>query len=186
MIMTRIVLFSKKIVQSSVKLASEKPKNQGNISGEKNLTWSYKYLIIVQTACQWVSHNALFWKSQTHSVNDTIYNFNWVLLEIPVKNCIVGMLLTCRIPHRRVKKILSNFMRQGLCNNNVIFHLIFQIYSAKSYLLSLTECVWEFQWNTALWDTHWHALLEDSSSVFIVITTSSSSVLRSPRTRRGR
>ena len=38
MIMTRIVLFSKKIVQISLKLASEKPKNQENISGEKNLT----------------------------------------------------------------------------------------------------------------------------------------------------
>ena len=23
--------------------------------------------------CQWVSHNALFWKSRTHSVNDSIY-----------------------------------------------------------------------------------------------------------------
>ena len=32
-----------------------------------------------------------------HSVNDSIYDFDWVFLEIPVKNCIVGMLLTCHI-----------------------------------------------------------------------------------------
>ena len=44
-----------------------------------------------------VSHNALFWKSQTHSVNDSIYNFEIVFLEFPEKNCIVGMLLTCPI-----------------------------------------------------------------------------------------
>ena len=29
---------------------------------------------------------------------------------------------------------------------------------SNSYMLSLTECVWEF-WNNALWDTHLHALL---------------------------
>ena len=28
---------------------------------------------------------------------------------------------------------------------------------SKSYMISLTQCVWEFQ-NNALWDTHWHAL----------------------------
>ena len=27
-------------------------------------------------ACQLVSHNALFWKSQTQSVNDSIYDFD--------------------------------------------------------------------------------------------------------------
>ena len=32
---------------------------------------------------------------------------------------------------------------------------------SKSYMLSLTECVWEFG-NNALWDTHEHALLFDS------------------------
>ena len=51
----------------------------------------------VNKACWWVSHNALFWKSQTHSVNDSIHNFDWVFLEIPVKNCIVGYSLTCPI-----------------------------------------------------------------------------------------
>ena len=30
---------------------------------------------------------------------------------------------------------------------------------SKSYMPSLTECVWEFQ-NNALWDTHQHALLK--------------------------
>ena len=29
---------------------------------------------------------------------------------------------------------------------------------SESYMLSLTECVWDFQ-NNALWDTHQHALL---------------------------
>ena len=29
---------------------------------------------------------------------------------------------------------------------------------SKSYMLSLTVCVWEFQ-NSALWDTHEHALM---------------------------
>ena len=47
--------------------------------------------------CLWVSHNALFSKSQTYPINDSIYYFDWVFLEIPVKNCIVGMLLTCPI-----------------------------------------------------------------------------------------
>ena len=28
----------------------------------------------------------------THLVNDSTYDFNLVFLEIPVKNCIVGML----------------------------------------------------------------------------------------------
>ena len=43
--------------------------------------------------------NALFWKSQTHSVNDSIhvYDFIWIFLEISVKNCIVGILLACHI-----------------------------------------------------------------------------------------
>ena len=56
---------------------------------------SYSWLI--NRACQWIFHNALFWKSQTHSVNESIYGFDGVFLEIPVKNCIVDMLLTCPI-----------------------------------------------------------------------------------------
>ena len=35
--------------------------------------------------CQRVSHNASFWKSQTSSVNDSIYDLYRVFLEIPVK-----------------------------------------------------------------------------------------------------
>ena len=31
----------------------------------------------------------------TNSVNDSIFIFDWVFLEIPLKNCIVGMQLTC-------------------------------------------------------------------------------------------
>ena len=38
-----------------------------------------------------------YWKSQTHSVNDSIYDFYLVFLEIPMENCIVGMLLICPI-----------------------------------------------------------------------------------------
>ena len=34
---------------------------------------------------------------------------------------------------------------------------------SKSYVLSLTECVWEFQ-NNALWDTHEHALFHEQLS----------------------
>ena len=58
---------------------------------------------ILNGACQWVSHNALFLKSRTHSVNDRIYDFDWVFLEFPVKNCIVGMLLTCPIEMLRLR-----------------------------------------------------------------------------------
>ena len=44
-----------------------------------------------------ISHTAIFWKSQTYSVYDSIYEFDWVFLGNPVKNCIVGMLSTCPI-----------------------------------------------------------------------------------------
>ena len=47
-----------------------------------------------------IPHNALFQNSLTHSVNDSLYDFDWVFLEIPVKNCIVGMLLTCPIANK--------------------------------------------------------------------------------------
>ena len=33
-------------------------------------------------------------KSRTHTVNDSIWDFDWVCMEIVVINCIVGMLLT--------------------------------------------------------------------------------------------
>ena len=50
--------------------------------------------IVSNRACCWVSHNALFLKTQTHTLTDSRYEFDWVFLEIPMKNCIVGMLLT--------------------------------------------------------------------------------------------
>ena len=34
---------------------------------------------------------------QTHSVNDSLLNLDWVFREIPVKNFIAGMLLACPI-----------------------------------------------------------------------------------------
>ena len=37
--------------------------------------------------------------SHTHSVYDSISDFDGVFLEIPVKNCIAGMLLTCPFGH---------------------------------------------------------------------------------------
>ena len=40
-----------------------------------------KYLVVQ------ISHNA-FWNSQTHSVNDSIYDFDRVFLENPVKNAL--------------------------------------------------------------------------------------------------
>ena len=50
-------------------------------------------------ACWWVSNNAVFWKSQTNSVNDSMIwlRFDWIFQEIPVKNWIVGILFTCPI-----------------------------------------------------------------------------------------
>ena len=45
-------------------------------------------------ACQRVSHNALIRNSQTHSVNESIQDYYWVVLETPVKNFTMGMLLT--------------------------------------------------------------------------------------------
>ena len=49
--------------------------------------------LVFNMVCEWLSDNALFWKS----VNDSLYDFDWVFPEIPVKSCIVGMLLACPI-----------------------------------------------------------------------------------------
>ena len=51
------------------------------------------YLFGNNRACWWVSHNAWFRNSQTHSVNDSIKYFDRVFLQVPVKNCYVGMFL---------------------------------------------------------------------------------------------
>ena len=53
-----------------------------------------------------------------------------------------------------------NFYRLGHVNNiptMQFFTGISRIPQSKSYMLSLTESVWDFQYN-ALWDTHAHAL----------------------------
>ena len=55
-----------------------------------NLIWRSMIItsdLKLNMAFQWVSHNALFWKSQTHWFNDSIYDFDWMFLEILVKNC---------------------------------------------------------------------------------------------------
>ena len=49
--------------------------------------------LVFNMVCEWLSDNASFWKS----VNDSLYDFDWVFPKIPVKNCIVGMLLACPI-----------------------------------------------------------------------------------------
>ena len=42
---------------------------------------------------------------------------------------------------------------------------IFVNTQSKSYILSLTVCVWDFQ-NNALWETHYHALFNDTMLAF--------------------
>ena len=39
-------------------------------------------------------------KFQMHSVNDNIYDFDWVCIETPVRDCVIGMLLTYAIGMR--------------------------------------------------------------------------------------
>ena len=49
---------------------------------------------------------------------------------------------------RHVNNIPTMQLFTGISRNN----------QSKSYMLPLTECVWEFR-NNALWDTHSHALI---------------------------
>ena len=63
-----------------------------NIKHKPRAFWTQCY-----SACKWVSHNAIFWKFQKQWVNDSIYVFKWVFLEIPIKICFVWMFLTCLI-----------------------------------------------------------------------------------------
>ena len=68
--------------------------------------------------CWRISHIALLWNSQTHSVNDTIYDFDWVFLEIPVKIFIVGVILTCPIvlcSSITTNNCLSSYLCSLLC-----------------------------------------------------------------------
>ena len=47
-------------------------------------------------ACTFVSHNPLFWKSQTtQSIIAYLWPWLSVILEVPVKNCMVRYSLTC-------------------------------------------------------------------------------------------
>ena len=67
-------------------------------------------------------------------VNGSIYDFDWVFLEIPVKHCIVGMLLTCLIvssrsfshePHKPIlylKYINNNKVESG--SVSLTYHII--------------------------------------------------------------
>ena len=68
------------------------------LSGQENLKREASYctpLISVRTqtfekaGLTIESYDASYCKSQTHSVNDSIYDFDRVLLEIPMKYCIV-------------------------------------------------------------------------------------------------
>ena len=52
----------------------------------------YALSIILGLLCS----NAVYRNTQANSVNNSLSDFDWVFLEIPVKDCIVGMLLiTC-------------------------------------------------------------------------------------------
>ena len=68
--------------------------------------------------------------------NDSIYDFDRVSLEIPVKNCIVGMLLTCLI-----SKTPYCLLFHAYCNMKII--------SISSYSMStharLSICHTEYQ-----------------------------------------
>ena len=74
--------------------------------------------------------NALFWKSQTHSVNDSIYDFDGVSLEIPVKNNIVGMLLTCPFGKKRSEVLIKQ-----------IYDLVMP-YGVEDKLVGNSSCQW--------------------------------------------
>ena len=81
------------------------------------------YVITLNRACLRVSHNALFWESRTHSVNDSIYDFDWVILKIAVKNCIIEMFLTCPITHyglHSVKKQTSTNSRKAFTGDGYL------------------------------------------------------------------
>ena len=78
------------------------------LTARASLSWTHVRAAYVRviTACIWdilwtVCNRVCWWALlchfQTHSVNDEIYISEWRYLEIPVKNCIVGTLLTCPI-----------------------------------------------------------------------------------------
>ena len=56
----------------------------------------YRHSLFEQGMLMSIPQNIVL-QSQPRSVNDGIYDFDGVFLEIPTKNCIVGMLLTCCI-----------------------------------------------------------------------------------------
>ena len=59
-----------------------------------------------------------------------------------------------------------------------LFSGIFRNTRSKSYVLSLTERVWDFQ-NNALWDTYYHALLNIRPTLLFVIWIHLTAHLRS-------
>ena len=48
-------------------------------------------------------------------VNDSINNFDRVFLEIPVKTCIVGMLLTCPISFETTRAVILSHVNSMIC-----------------------------------------------------------------------
>ena len=66
-------------------------------------------------------------------------NLKGIFLKAEVKNLIIGS--RARIGH--VNNIPTMQLFTGIPRNT----------QSKSYMLSLTECVWEFP-NAALWDAH--------------------------------
>ena len=75
-------------------------------TSSKLTTWNqgvykiYMYVIVrcTEASTNRLSHNALFWNSQAFPFNQTIiYDFDSVILEISVVECVVKRLLTCPI-----------------------------------------------------------------------------------------
>ena len=100
------------------------------------------------SACYRVSHNALFRTSQTHSGNDSISDFDWVFLEIPVKNCIVGMLLTCPIAC-----VIDSFQIISYFGHK--HHGVFPVLKGKYHLMGIYASFRQKQWNSSIVFGHW-------------------------------
>ena len=81
--------------------------------------------------------NAIFWKSQTQSVNESIYDFDWVSLEIPVKIALWEWCLHVLL-----------FWINYICVNVQILHV-------PNQLLGIVFC-FPFEINKKNSSTSWH------------------------------
>ena len=79
-------------------------------------------------------------------IPDTLrYDFDWVFLEIPVKNCIVGMLLTCQIKlcdtscYDEIHAKHTHYFQPWLCNNSRAFWLLLPLRQLTTMFRSFLE-----------------------------------------------